>query len=348
MENPQYRPIPKEAEQNNTDTVQSDITPASVENQHDQENTLIVPTGDELLELGVITDIQVPNIDATIPGLTDTNTDTPRSVKKTKRMLQIEMETGLSIDYLLTTMYAHQDMTAKEISQVLDIGESTVIQWLHRFHFQVRDISNRPAKWEKNRLAAFKQTWADRKAEIVAKIYTPESNAKRNKTRAKWHKDNPEKSAEITRYMQSQRETKGRERLTTAFGSNIREGLIWKHHVQALTIVEIGEQTGYTSVFIGSLLQENDVQHIPKTNTNTIKTYADFQRLLWQKPEAISSLTPDQKMVIRLRFLGNEEDQVPTLQEVADQIGKSKQRVDQIEKAALKKLQIAVEEDVSS
>ena len=80
--------------------------------------------------------------------------------------------------------------------------------------------------------------------------------------------------------------------------------------------------------------------YLPKTRQFTYETYARVMGLLWKDPAAQRRLSPNQHQVIYRRFLSPlPQDAIPTLQQVATEMKITRQRVSQLEHAALKRLE---------
>jgi hypothetical protein len=130
-------------------------------------------------------------------------------------------------------------------------------------------------------------------------------------------------------------------RREAAFGGDLRESLIRMHHTEGLTPHDIAKQTGYNYTVVVTYMTENGVRNMtpPAGWIEKHKELGNLLPHLWSDPTHMSCLGEREQRVLTRRHLSGD---APTLEEIAYELGITKEAVHAIEKRAIGKIQDAI------
>lgn len=263
---------------------------------------------------------------------------------KTKRMLQIEEAVGEPIDEYLRSLYLGELKTMRQVGEELGLSLCSLKEWFEKFNIPTRTYTEasalrvRTPESEKRRIEAVRIAYKKHKDEILSKIHTEESNRRRSIS-LKHRFATDENALQQTRAnMKAAKDVylRSLERKRNDIFGKEAQFLYEMHIGQGLTIEEIALKTGYSAVGIFNLMRKNNIPRIPKTHKQTIHSYQLIMEALWKNPDALSRLPKKQEEVIMRRFLT--DGRVPTLQEVANEMGITRQAVNLYEEKAINKI----------
>ena len=263
--------------------------------------------------------------------------------KKSKAQKDAERRLGESIEEVLKRLYIGERLGSGTIAKRIGVSHGTIQGWLRLFNIPVRseEWGNLTEEAEKRRIAGMRQAWAERKDEIVAKIHTGNSDEIRVRSRTAYYASNPQ---ELNRVRQSWAAGKARSlqvRQSKVFGKDIAKALSRMHYFECMTIGEISELTGYSDFYIETLMKEYGIQNITPRKQWLEKMFEiqDLLPYIWAHPEIMDVLSKNQRYVLERRFLIEDPERSEITQvELAQEMGLTRQRVEQLETKAIEKL----------
>ncbi len=253
-------------------------------------------------------------------------------VKKSPRMLEIEETIGENIEEYLTRTYVHEGMSGIEISEELAVGAPVVYGWMRKSSIPLRSKTESAMLANPKRSQSIRNAWSDRRAEITAKIHTPESDRKRSESIKRHYDENPS----LREYRRKVFTKYAEKRWSEVFGDSIPARLHHMHHIEGLSVEDIAHVTGYSEANIRILASRHGVSIVEKTHKASVRRFQEVQERLWSNPEAFGTLQDNEKHVIFERYM--REGVIATLDQVGKEMGVSRARVGQLEKSALRKI----------
>ena len=249
-------------------------------------------------------------------------------MKKTSRMLLVEEKFGEPIEDLLRRLYEDEHRSISQMAQILDMEIRTTHSWLIKANVSVRTIKE-----------ASQIVWAERKDEIIAKMHTSESAIKRSESHKKRLTEDPGELEKIRASVKQAHEAhiqKAHLRREFAFGKDVAQTLFDMHQNQGLTAEDIAKGTPYSPDRIINMMRTYNIPYTERSFAVSVLKFQEVHQRLWSNPQAVQVLRDREKEVISKRFFT--DGPIPSLDNIAQEMGVTRERVRQIESSAIEKI----------
>jgi predicted DNA-binding transcriptional regulator AlpA len=277
-------------------------------------------------------------------------------LQKTPRMLSVEQTFGEPIEIMLNRWYTHEQRTLRDIEASTGVSRKTLSQWLTHVGIQQRtQHENLKLLWQKQpnsfyqfrsnpeteqrRIEAVRLAYKERKDEIAAKIHAGDSDKKRSDSQKRRYVEDPGARQKAREYLQRATEVKNentQRRMKTVFGNDIAVTLFDLHQNQGLIVADIANNTGYTEDWIHERIKEHTIPYTARTQIRSVRKFQEVHKRLWENPQSFQQLKDKEKAIIYSRFLT--DGPIRSLEEVAKELGITRERVRVIEDRAIEKI----------
>jgi len=270
-------------------------------------------------------------------------------VKKTPRMLEVEQVIQEDIQKFLNRNYSVRGSSQTDICQSItaisdgniQLQSGTISDWMRKFNISVR-----------SRPEGVSLAWQDpeKRKRIIEHAHSPMAEIKKSKSISKnWQSLSESEKENRLRLLRENNRTAMLRYMREALGENPAERLNEMYWQEDLSSKEIGEKLGksYSTVlgwmkFLG--IRPRKPGATPgKTPYGYIKTHKEEKSNLVEEASRqglVEKLDERERYVIWLRYPA--EGRIVSYTKIAKDLGVTRQRVGQIEKGSLGKLQVSV------
>lgn len=261
---------------------------------------------------------------------------------------------GESIADLLKKLYQDEKKPLATISREFSTGggfsvsKSILGRWMKQFHpdikiRQLRDMLQNPEQ-EEYRLSRVKAAFRDpvKRKQAVAKIHTPESDAKRSQTLSDYWTKSPQLKTEFIRHVMEGRRKKSAKRMADFLGTDPKKTLTHLLDVEDLTVREIANKAGRSVSKVREWLVEFGVNTRNRRRGVTTEQINERRAKIQKATEVdlFGLLTPRQQQVLMALY---RESVAPTPVKVANDFHLTPARVRQLDSKGLAKVDMLLE-----
>jgi len=310
----------------------------------------LAPTREKSLAQEIVSVVPKADPIEIFPGQQETQKP---AFKKTPRMLGVEQIIQEDLPGFLTRKYSEEGLSTPDISQMITeisggnikVREATINNWLRKFNSQVRP-----------RLEAVKLAWQnpEKRERRIEGIHSRMRKREKSKSLSKfrldyWQNLSESEKENRLRLIRENYRTAMLRRMSETLGENPAERLNEMYWQEDLSSKEIGEKLGKSPSivlewmrFLGITARKRG-RRAGETTYGYIRNGKEEKSNLVEEASRqglVEKLDERERYVIWLRYPA--EGRKASSTKIAKELGVSRQRVGQIEKGSLGKLQVLV------